>query len=180
MFYKDVNCNSRETMLDFIRSHERYYTMDSCNGIRSIANNVKIYNLELPEDVSDKAYDVCYSNYNEFCDVIIQDFFEDFYSQTGYAIAFNGITFGHLVMYNTEKTKSGYNMLVTECFNPDTMKDQSNEDIAEAVRIIQQFDKTCDDIREAFIDFLRRCTIKSKTIYKPETVTSVFISSEDT
>ena len=180
MFYKEVNCNSRETMLEFIRNHERYYTMNSWNGIRSIANNVKIQNLELPEDVKDKAYDVCNSDYNEFYDIIIQDYFEDFYAQTGYAITFNGRSSGYLVMLNTEKTKSGYNMLVTECFDPDDLEDQSNEDIAEAVEIIQQFDKTCDDIREAFIDFLRRCTIKSETVYKPETVTSVFISNEDT
>lgn len=43
-------------MIEFLKNHERYWTMNSWNGSSSYANNVKIYNLGMDHDLEMKAY----------------------------------------------------------------------------------------------------------------------------
>ena len=50
MFYKKVNKNNCKDMYNFIKNHFTYYTLNSWNGLCSIANNVKIYNLDIEGD----------------------------------------------------------------------------------------------------------------------------------
>ncbi|HHX67495.1 MAG TPA: hypothetical protein GX708_05490, partial [Gallicola sp.] len=53
-FYKKVNKNSNREMFNFLKNHYVYYTLNSWNGLKSIANNVKVYNLF----TSDVDYDI--------------------------------------------------------------------------------------------------------------------------
>ena len=53
-FYEKVNKNSNREMFDFLKNHYVYYTLNSWNGLKSIANNVKVYNLF----TSDVDYDI--------------------------------------------------------------------------------------------------------------------------
>lgn len=43
-------------MIEFLKEHERYWTMNSWNRSSSYANNVKIYNLGMDKDLEIKAY----------------------------------------------------------------------------------------------------------------------------
>lgn len=36
---------TKKEMIEFLKNHKRYWTMNSWNGSSSYANNVKIYNL---------------------------------------------------------------------------------------------------------------------------------------
>ena len=50
-FYKTgVDITKAKEMFDFINEHFTYYTLNSWNQLRSIANNVKLYNLNLEGD----------------------------------------------------------------------------------------------------------------------------------
>ena len=52
-------CNPK-SMFEFINNHFTYYTLNSWNGLQSIANNMKLYNLGLEGDwttVLDYLYD---------------------------------------------------------------------------------------------------------------------------
>lgn len=57
MFFKEVDKNDRNAMIEFLSNHFRYYTMNSWNRLTSYANNVKIYNLPIDTEIHDKAYD---------------------------------------------------------------------------------------------------------------------------
>ena len=51
MFYRTgVDIASTKSMWNFLKEHFTYYTMNSWNGLESIAHNVKLYNLELEGD----------------------------------------------------------------------------------------------------------------------------------
>ena len=50
MFVKKVNRNNDKEMFEFLKEHFTYNTMNSWNGLESIANNVKVYNLGLEGD----------------------------------------------------------------------------------------------------------------------------------
>ena len=48
MFYKKgVDISNTKSMYNFLKNHEKYDTLNSWNGLKSIANNVKVYNLKL-------------------------------------------------------------------------------------------------------------------------------------
>jgi len=51
MFYKKgVDITNDRQMFYFIKNHFTYYTMNSWNGLQSIANNVKLHRLQLQGD----------------------------------------------------------------------------------------------------------------------------------
>ena len=52
MFYKTgVDITKEKSMWHFLKNHFTYSTMNSWNGMKSIAHNVKLYNLKLDGDV---------------------------------------------------------------------------------------------------------------------------------
>ena len=51
MFYKKgIDITNDKQMFNFLKDHYTYSTMNSWNGLHSIANNVKIYKLNLSGD----------------------------------------------------------------------------------------------------------------------------------
>lgn len=55
-FYKEVDKESKNDMVSFLKDHFRYYTDN--NWITSYACNMKIPNLDLPENVKNKLYEL--------------------------------------------------------------------------------------------------------------------------
>ena len=53
MYYKSVDLNNNKACFDFLTNHFEYDTMNSWNGCRSIANNVKVYNIPDIDDGED-------------------------------------------------------------------------------------------------------------------------------
>ena len=48
MFYKKgLDISNTKEMFEFLKGHFTYDTMNTPSGLKSIANNVKIYNLNL-------------------------------------------------------------------------------------------------------------------------------------
>lgn len=53
-FYKKVDIRKPKDMIDYLKNHFRYDTMNSWNRATSYANNVKIHRV-IPNELQDKA-----------------------------------------------------------------------------------------------------------------------------
>jgi ribosomal protein L37E len=112
-FYKEVDLQNEKDMIDFLKNHFRYYTMNSWNRSTSYANNVKIYNLQLGE-LEDKVYKLMnaedfYSNIDD----LIYEFGRA--HNWSWQVGFNGRNGGYLVLYQGGKKQSEYKSYCTAC-----------------------------------------------------------------
>ena len=101
-FFNKTNKNmSLRQKFDYIHNHFYYYTMNSWNETKSLANNVKIYNLPLAKEQKDKFFEL-YCNENLIDEIYfhINTILEDFALENEFEIAFNGRSGGYLVAYN--------------------------------------------------------------------------------
>lgn len=175
MFYqKGVDiCNNR-SMYDFLNNHFMYDTMSSWNGLKSIANNVKVYNLNLEGDAWEALAALERDDY-----FTVNDMIEDWeYEHKGYKVGFNGRSGGYLVLYNEhdngnilpdylygfdsyEDFKDHY-----KTYNYGTMEDAKNE-LRGYVELVRDFDKLCDEIRDYVNELSKR---DLKTDYLEEVV----------
>lgn len=169
MFEKTVNYEDRQEMVMFLQDHFRYWTMNSWNRSTSYANNVKIYNLDIPQDVKEKAWDYVVGSLEcDEIDFLIQDEFIIFKADTGYDCGFNGRSAGYIVMYDTAWVN---NKLVTYPGRGIDMdvdfEDEDEWDIAslaERVKLVQRFDRMCDNIRDGIIEILRTSVVETYTV----------------
>jgi len=174
-----VDICSPKSMFEFINNHFTYDTLNSWNRLKSIANNVKLYNLELDGDwgtVLDYLYDK-----EDIGDLQYQisEMINDWeHEHPGYSLGFNGRSNGYLVIYNHDRqngTINFRNILPDDLVGFDTyeefkesikdyygwtMKDMIPE-LREYTKLIRDFDKLCDDLRELVNDY-------SKLDYKTE------------
>lgn len=164
MFYKKgVDITNDKQMFNFLKNHFEYYTLNSWNGLRSIANNVKIYNLGLSGDwcvaldlLSDGEYDTI--------NFMIQDWARDHY---GYDVYFNGRSGGYLVL--STKTHNAHILPddIAECETYDEYKrfckeyygsvKANRDDLVFYTRLVQDFDRLCDDIRDFCDELSNQC-----------------------
>lgn len=177
MFYKDVDLKNRLEMIEFLTKHFRYNTMNSWNRMTSYANNVKIYCLGL--DDTSKAYDFL----NAECESYtwdVDDAIRDFEIQTGYTAAFNGRSSGYIVMYDTACDSNGVTRAMFHGIDEyEDFEDWHTADIVKRVKLVQEFDKLCDRIREIFIDYVNKSVIKTVPVQRIEYKT-IAVYEEDT
>lgn len=104
-FVKEVSFK-RKDMIDFLKNHSRYNTMNSWNNSTSYAHNVKIYNV-IPKEYKDVAYNIM-----EQGDVYeaINDILSEFRKEHNYEyqITFNGRSNGYLVLIHGGYTMRKY------------------------------------------------------------------------
>ncbi len=113
-FYKNVDMRSRTAMTQFLQKHFRYFTMNSWNKSKSYACNLKIYNLGLARDVTDKLYDMIQTE--EFFDEI-NELLSEFDREHNYRwqAKMNGRSGGYLVLYQGTTSTSEYRSYCTNC-----------------------------------------------------------------
>lgn len=100
-FNKTTKKMSLRQKFDYIHNHFQYYTMNSWNKSKSLANNVKIYNLPLTKEQKDKFFELyCDENLIDEMYFHINTILEDFALENEFEIAFNGRSGGYLVAYN--------------------------------------------------------------------------------
>ena len=158
-------CNPK-SMFEFINNHFTYYTLNSWNGLQSIANNMKLYNLGLEGDwttVLDYLYD------EEDIGGIgfqIRDLVDEWEANhPGYSLGWNGRSGGYLVIYNHDRrngTVNFRNILPEDLTGFDnyeefkeTIKDYYGWNVKDMVpelreytQLIRDFDKLCEDLRD--------------------------------
>lgn len=154
-FQKSINKNSAKDMFNFLIQHYQYDTMNSWNGLKSIANNVKLYNLNLDGDYT-IILDLIFTDWSPLVEDInftIEDFEEN---HPNYMVGFNGRSDGYLVLYNKDNNKT---------ILPDWIKDYDYDGFKENIKyygenvkdylpdlqfytnLVQDFDKLCDNLR---------------------------------
>lgn len=163
MFYTyGVDISNTKSMWEFLHNHFTYSTMNSWNRLSSIANNVKLYKLNLEGDwtnVIKYLTDVgdC-GGLQDIIDGEIMAFNEKYYPN--YRVGFNGRSNGYLVLYNGDNNRS----ILPDCVaNYETYKEfkedlktywsdskvsDFNYELREAVQVVRDFDKLCDNLRD--------------------------------
>jgi hypothetical protein len=149
-------------MWEFLHNHFTYNTINSWNRQKSIANNVKLYNLNLDGDwcnVLSYLIDAgdC-GGLQDLIDAEIRAFDEEHYPL--YRVGFNGRSSGYLVLYNADDMSSVLPNCVAdydsyEDFKEDVKAGWNNyrvsdfdHELRRAVKIVRDFDRLCDRLRD--------------------------------
>lgn len=164
-YYKSgVDISSTKSMCEFILNHFQYYTMSSWNGLKSIANNVKLYNLGLEGDRG-KLLDEIYDQ-NSFLVQDINDTIKQWESEhKGYNIGFNGRSDGYLVLYSECNFKTILPDYLEGLKTYQDVKDYLKSygeniswyksDLRFYTKLIRDFDRLCDDLRLIVNNYLK-------------------------
>ena len=169
MFYTyGVDIANTKSMWEFLHNHYTYSTMNSWNRLSSIANNVKLYNLNLEGDWANVIkYLTDAGDCGGLQDIIdgeLRAFDEKWYPN--YRVGFNGRSNGYLVLYNGDNNRS----VLPECVdNYDTYADfkadckdyserVSDHDylLRQVVEVVRDFDKLCDTLRDIVNEYSKR------------------------
>lgn len=113
-FYQSVDLRSRKAMTRFLTGHFRYYTMNPWNLSKSYACNLKIYNLGLDREITNKLYDMLQTN--EFYEKM-HELMYDFGAEHNYVwqAGMNGRSGGYLVLYQGGAKPSQWRSYCTNC-----------------------------------------------------------------
>lgn len=108
-FEKSVDLRSRAAMVDFLEKHDKY---DSC---QYFSHNIKVYNLGLTQEQTEKAYQVINSDDNpwDHLDHVIDSYQEE--TSFRYSMGTAGRSSGYLLMHHAERVKSEYKSFCTQC-----------------------------------------------------------------
>ncbi len=166
MFYKKgIDITNDKQMFNFLRDHFMYYTCNSWNGLRSIANNVKIYNLNLTGDWC-VALSLLEADDYDTINMFIQDWERD---HPGYAVGFNGRSGGYLVLTNKGSARHVLPEEITDSVDYEDYKQYCREYLGtvkmnrqvlvDYTKLVQSFDKLCDELRE-YCDYLSQQTFE--------------------
>ncbi len=115
MFCKEVNKRYREAMTAFLKKHFRYNTMNSWNRSTSYANNIKLYNIDKPDDVdNDTWWEMLWiTEWQEKLSDLLEDFGRKYNWQ--WQAGINGRSGGYVVLYKGGIKPSGYKSYCTHC-----------------------------------------------------------------
>jgi hypothetical protein len=169
MFYKTgVDISSVKSMWEFLHNHPTYSTMNSWNRHRSIAHNVKLYNLNLEGDwtvalryLFDEADS---GNLQLLIDDMIREFQE---ANPCYRAGLNGRSGGYLVFYNAQDNLS----VLPDCLDYDSYEDFKTDikeydiygrvsdyayELRQTVEVVREFDKLCDRLRDIVNEYSKK------------------------
>jgi hypothetical protein len=155
MFYtKGIDITNDKQMFNFLKNHFEYPTMNSWNGLYSIANNVKLYKLNLSGDWC-TALSLLETGEYDNISYTIDDWRR---CHPGYEVYFNGRSGGYLVLKST--SYNGH-MLPESILDSATYEDYkewcrdnygsvkaNRDELVEYTRLVQDFDKLCDELRD--------------------------------
>lgn len=155
MFYKTgVDITNDKQMFNFLRDHFEYYTANSWNGLRSIANNVKIYNLDLSGDWC-VALAILEAEDYDTINMVIADWERE---HPGYDVGFNGRSGGYLVLGNKGNARHVLPEEITDSVDYEEYKrycrdyfgsvKANRQVLVTYTKLVQSFDKLCDTLRE--------------------------------
>lgn len=176
MFYKKVNYNSNKECFEFLTNHFEYNTLNSWNGLRSIANNVKVY--KLPDVDDSEALEALEEDDYTTINMCIRDWEDE---HPGYKVGFNGRSGGYLVLYNDRNNdhcfdddydspckfrKEDYNDWV-KCVQDDygSLKNYHYQ-LVEQVKLVQEFDKLCDNLVDVLKELIKEMKQRRQRTYE--------------
>ena len=170
MFYKTgVDITNTKSMWNFLHNHFTYNTMNSWNRRKSIAHNVKLYNLNLEGDwtvVMRYLFDDADSGCLQMnIDDAIKEFEE---MNTHYRVFFNGRSGGYIVLSYGDNNDTVLPACVTDYDSYEDFKEDIkagwnnynvsdfNRELREAVEIVREFDRLCDRLRDIVNEYSKK------------------------
>ena len=180
LFYKGkLDKRNAKELWQFLKDHFQYYTLNSWNLMESIANNVKIYNLNLDGD-GWLARDLMVADDYYVVNDMIRNWQND---HPGYVVGFNGRSDGYLVLYNENNYRNILPNWVTDYDNYEDFKQYAKDyygslkemlpTIIEYVDLVQDFDKLCDELRD-YVNDLSLTNMEDKATEELERIIEVF------
>ena len=178
MFYKKgLDISNTKEMFEFLKGHFTYDTMNSWNGLRSIANNVKIYNLDLDGDCWNA---LRYLEDDEYFN--INSMIEDWEAEhPNYKVGFNGRSGGYLVLYNKKGNGNVLPDIIIDTEDYEAFKEECTyyyggvkhykQELREYVELVRDFDKLCDELR----NYVNELSLRSFTDDKIEVLMDDFV-----
>ncbi len=170
MFYKTgVDIASTKSMWNFLKEHYTYFTMNSWNRGKSIAHNVKLYNLKLEGDWA-VAMRYLFDETDSGClQMYIEDEIKAFEEANPYyEVFFNGRSGGYLILCEKEQHKSVLPSCVDDYDTYEEFKydvksgwngynvSDFDRELRDAVEIVREFDRLCDRLRDLVNDYSKR------------------------
>ena len=183
MFYKKgIDISNTKEMYNFLKTHYTYDTINSWNGLKSIANNVKIYNLGLDGDCWNA---LAYLQDDDY--FTINSMIEDWeVEHEGYTVGFNGRSGGYLVLYSKHHNRSVLPDYINDTEDYEEFKNYVKDywggvkylkqDLRDYTKLVQDFDKLCDEIR----DYVNSLSLRSFTDDKIEVLLDDFAYEYET
>jgi hypothetical protein len=155
MFYKTgIDITNDKQMFNFLKSHFTYSTMNSWNRMYSIANNVKLYNLNLSGDWS-VALSLLEARGYEDINWMIDEWCRE---HEGYEVYSNGRSGGYLVLKETSHNGSVLPEFIEDCDTYEDYKEwcrdyagsvkANRRELRDWTELVRDFDKLCDELRE--------------------------------
>lgn len=162
MFYKTgIDITNDKQMFNFLKNHSEYWTMNSWNRLESVANNVKLYNLNLSGDWS-VALSLLEAGEYDTIAMMIMDWERE---NPGYEVQFNGRCGGYLVLTGKDSNR---HVFPDDIIDNDTYEDykeycrdyigsvkMNRQTLVYYTKLVQSFDRLCDNLR-AYCDELSR------------------------
>ena len=155
MFYKTgVDITKDKQMFTFLKEHFEYYIMNSWNRVQSVANNVKLYKLDLSGDWTVAQSLLDKGDYETLYDII----YAWMYEHPGYEVRFNGRSGGYLVLCSVGRCAHILPDEILECEDYDEYKRYCQEhygsvkanrdELVYYTKLVQDFDRLCDELRD--------------------------------
>lgn len=161
MFYKTgVDIANPKSMWNFLHDHFQYNTMNSWNCQKSIANNVKLYKLQLDGDWTVAMKYLFDESDAGGLQMLINDMIKDFEDKNlGYKVGFNGRSNGYLVLYNDDNYYSILPDFITDYTDYESFKEDMKDyygskvidfkrELRDLTETVRDFDKLCDNLRD--------------------------------
>ena len=162
---------TRESMIEYLKNHFRYSTMNSWNGSYSYAHRVKFGHLDLTTDQVNACYDMLdvASAWDEVHDIKWQFAHRH---KHGWQLGFNGRSSGYIVLYMGGVHEDG-RVFCWPGKSVDQGEDFSTwetEDLEARVNLIFDFDQTCERMVAAFVEYATENTATEETVLVPQKV----------
>lgn len=170
MFYTyGVDISNTKSMWNFLKNHFTYYSMNSWNGSRSIAHNVKLYKLNLQGDWAVALRYLTDAADSGGLQAQIDDEIKEFHrNNLRYEVGFNGRSYGYLVLYPKHKHDAVLPSCVSDFDSYIEFKEYIKagwngykvtdfvRELRDAVEIVREFDKLCDRLRDLVNEYSKR------------------------
>ena len=180
MFYKKgIDITNDKQMFNFLKEHFTYKASNSYSAEKTIANNVKLYNLNLSGSW-DNVLNFLEAGEYDTIRFMIEDWEQE---HRGYEVCFNGRSSGYLVLVNCDNPLSVLPDEISCCRTYEEYKSycrrlygsvkENREELKYYTKLVQDFDRFCDNIRDfcellSNLDFGAEMLNKSVEIFNDE------------
>lgn len=182
MFYKTgVDITNDKQMFNFLKNHFEYWTMNSWNRLSSVANKVKLYDLDLTGDWS-VALSLLEAGEYDTISMLIHDWERE---HPGYEAQFNGRCGGYLVLTDKGNHRNILPDEITDCDTYEEYKEycrdyigtvrMNRQTLIHYTKLVQSFDRLCDELR----DFCDQLSQQSFEIVEMQRAVEDFNNSYD-